>query len=108
MPEQNDFNKEFLDLFIFETGKYLDEADGILLTDEKGKEFSEENINDLFRIMHTIKSTSAMMGYDLLSAFAHRLEDLFSALRSGPRGRPVWEEGFSTLCLARWRRCGKS
>ena len=82
MPEQNDFNKEFLDLFIFETGKYLDEADGILLTDEKGKEFSEENINDLFRIMHTIKSTSAMMGYDLLSAFAHRLEDLFSALRS--------------------------
>ncbi|MFR5880082.1 MAG: Hpt domain-containing protein [Cloacibacillus evryensis] len=42
----------------------------------------EENINDLFRIMHTIKSTSAMMGYDLLSAFAHRLEDLFSALRS--------------------------
>ncbi|MDO4560126.1 MAG: chemotaxis protein CheA [bacterium] len=101
MSDCSDFNKEFLDLFIFETGKYLDEVDGILLAHEKEKEFSEENISDIFRVMHTIKSTSAMMGYDILSAFAHKLEDLFSALRAaGNAGGSFKEEIFDLLFSA--------
>lgn len=101
MSDCSDFNKEFLDLFIFETGKYLDEVDGILLAHEKEKEFSEENISDIFRAMHTIKSTSAMMGYDILSAFAHKLEDLFSALRAaGNAGGSFKEEIFDLLFSA--------
>ena len=99
MSDCSDFNKEFLDLFIFETGKYLNEVDGILLAHEREKEFSEENISDIFRVMHTIKSTSAMMGYDILSAFAHKLEDLFSALRTAGGGS-FKEEIFDLLFSA--------
>lgn len=92
------FNEQFLDLFIFETGQYLDEIDGILLSNERKKSFTEEEINDLFRVTHTIKSTAAMMGYDILSSFSHKLEDLFSAIRGmGNRAGILDEKLFDLL-----------
>ncbi|MEG1911392.1 MAG: chemotaxis protein CheA [Cloacibacillus sp.] len=98
MADNGAFNEQFLDLFIFETGKYLDEVDGILLSNERKKSFTEENINDLFRVTHTIKSTAAMMGYDILSSFSHKLEDLFSAIRAmGSRAGGLDEKLFDLL-----------
>ena len=43
-----------LDVFIYETTTLLDQLDEILLDAEKSKSFSEDNINEIFRIMHTI------------------------------------------------------
>ncbi|GHG11679.1 hypothetical protein GCM10017783_25020 [Deinococcus piscis] len=41
------------------------------------------DINELFRSAHTIKGSSYMVGLQPLGDFAHRLEDLFGAVRDG-------------------------
>ncbi|EQL10696.1 histidine kinase-, DNA gyrase B-, and HSP90-like ATPase family protein [Clostridioides difficile CD88] len=50
---------------------------------EKEKVFTHNNINETFRIMHTIKGSASMMGLDNISALAHSVEDLFYAIREG-------------------------
>ncbi|MBN2352863.1 MAG: chemotaxis protein CheA [Spirochaetales bacterium] len=40
-------------------------------------------VHDIFRILHTIKGTSAMFDFTEVSEFAHRLESLFSKIRDG-------------------------
>ena len=50
-----------LEVFIYETTTLLEQLDEILLESEKSKSFSEDSINEIFRTMHTIKGSSAMM-----------------------------------------------
>ena len=50
-----------LDTFIYETTTLLDQLDQILLDSEKSKSFSSDSVNEVFRIMHTIKGSAAMM-----------------------------------------------
>lgn len=69
-----------LELFIFETYQLIDQLEQALLDFEKGNGF-EDSINEIFRIMHTIKGSSAMMLYDNISTLAHSMEDLFFYLR---------------------------
>ena len=53
----------------------------ILLEAERAGRFNESSIHSIFRVMHTIKSSSAMMDINGLSSLAHKLEDLFSYYR---------------------------
>ena len=73
--------EEMLDVYLLESEQLLDQADSILLRAEERMGFSSEEINHIFRIMHTMKSSSAMMGLNELSILAHRLEDLFDVFR---------------------------
>ena len=41
-------------------------------------------INEIFRIMHTIKGSSAMMGFENLQHLAHKGEDMFFVIREKP------------------------
>ena len=70
-----------LDMFIFETTTLLEQLDAIILEAEKAKTFSEDNVAEIFRIMHTIKGSSAMMGLDAVSHLAHSVEDMFFIIR---------------------------
>ena len=70
-----------LDAFLYETNTLLEQLDSIVLAAEQQDTFSEEDINTIFRIMHTIKGSSAMMEYNSLMTIAHRAEDLFSIIR---------------------------
>ena len=70
-----------LDIYLLETRQLMENLDEILMEGEKTATFSAEDINHIFRIMHTIKSSSAMMGLSGLSEIAHNLEDLFAILR---------------------------
>lgn len=70
-----------LDAFLFETNTLLEQLDSIVLAAEQQDSFSEEDINTIFRIMHTIKGSSAMMEYNSLMTIAHRAEDLFAIIR---------------------------
>lgn len=70
-----------LDLFIFETSQNLEQLEQIILEHEKTGRFTGEAINEIFRIMHTIKGSAAMMNFDNVSAVAHRVEDLFFFIR---------------------------
>jgi len=70
-----------LDTYLFETNGLLDRLDEILMEAEKVGEFSTDNVNEIFRIMHTIKGSSAMMELTPISVIAHRIEDLFFFIR---------------------------
>ena len=70
-----------LDAFLYETNTLLEQLDSIVLAAEQQDSFSEEDINTIFRIMHTIKGSSAMMEYNSLMTIAHRAEDLFAIIR---------------------------
>lgn len=70
-----------LDMFIFETTTLLEQLDAIILEAEKARTFSEDNVNEIFRIMHTIKGSSAMMGLEAVSHLAHSVEDMFFIIR---------------------------
>ncbi len=69
-----------LEMFIFETFQLIDQLEQSLLDCEKESGF-EASINEIFRIMHTIKGSSAMMMFDNISTLAHSMEDLFFFLR---------------------------
>ena len=70
-----------LDAFLYETNTLLEQLDSIVLAAEQQDSFSQEDINTIFRIMHTVKGSSAMMEYNSLMTIAHRAEDLFAIIR---------------------------
>lgn len=70
-----------VDMYIFETTSLLEQLDQILMKTENEAGFSSEEINEIFRIMHTIKGSSAMMGLDNMSKLAHSIEDMFYIIR---------------------------
>ena len=44
-----------------------------------------ERLQTCFRMVHTLKGGAATLGFEALSVFAHKLEDLLDAIRSGRR-----------------------
>ncbi len=80
MSDEN-MRESMLDMFIFETSQLIEQLEQLILTNEKSKCFNLPAINEIFRIMHTIKGSSAMMLYDGISSLAHSMEDLFFFLR---------------------------
>lgn len=73
--------ESMVDMFIFETTGLLEQLDQILMKTESASSFGEEEINEIFRIMHTIKGSGAMMGLQNMSTLAHAVEDMFYVLR---------------------------
>lgn len=75
-----DFSREsMLDMFIYEMNQLLEQLEQLIIQGEQG--YSMDDINEIFRIMHTIKGSAAMMLYDNVSKTAHAIEDLFFYLR---------------------------
>lgn len=70
-----------LDMYLFETHSLMEELDELLINAERNENFSEEDINEIFRIMHTIKGSSAMMEFDSLMRISHKVEDMFFFIR---------------------------
>lgn len=73
--------ESMLDMYLFETNSLLEQLDEILLGAEKAGTFTTDDVNEIFRIMHTIKGSSAMMDFSSLMTIAHRIEDLFFFIR---------------------------
>ncbi len=73
--------ESMVDMYIFETTSLLEQLDQILMKTESEHSFSTEEINEIFRTMHTIKGSSAMMGLDNMSKLAHSIEDMFYVIR---------------------------
>ena len=72
---------EILEAYLFETKELLEDLDEILLNSEKAEEIDTDSINGIFRIMHTVKGSSAMMEFDSMATVSHRIEDLFAYVR---------------------------
>ena len=73
---------EYRDLFFLEVKEHLATVNDSLLAYENTPE-DKSHIDELFRSVHTIKSSSAMMGYDDLSTVSHQMEDIFDLARNG-------------------------
>jgi two-component system, chemotaxis family, sensor kinase CheA len=75
--EQN----ELLQIFLLESDDLLKMAEASLLTLESSPE-DMAPVNELFRAVHTLKSSAAMVKLLHLSEYAHHLENLLERLRS--------------------------
>lgn len=74
-------NEPMMDMYLFETTQNLEQLEKLILDMEKSSCFTQDAINEIFRIMHTIKGSSAMMLFNNISSLAHAIEDLFYYLR---------------------------
>ena len=70
-----------LDMYLFETNSLLELLDNILLKAESNLSFDKECMDEIFRAMHTIKGSSAMMQFDSIMTISHKIEDLFYYIR---------------------------
>lgn len=79
---ENQFiDKNMIEVFIYETSQILENLEQVIISSEKNNDFSKESINQIFRFMHTIKGSSAMMECNNMSKLAHKIEDIFYVIR---------------------------
>lgn len=77
-----DFNTDsMLDMYLFENRQLLEDLDGIVLEKQNADRFDEEDVNSIFRVMHTIKGSSGIMMFDNITHVSHKLEDIFYYIR---------------------------
>ncbi|MCY2985963.1 MAG: chemotaxis protein CheA [Planctomycetota bacterium] len=73
---------EYVQMFVDETSEQLDNLVDVLLVLET-KPNSPSELNESFRLIHSIKGAAAMMGLDSITLLTHHLENHFEHLRSG-------------------------
>ena len=88
-----EFNTDSMfSMFLFESSQLLEKLEGIILEKQDAECFDDADINEIFRIMHTIKGSSGVMMYENITKVTHKLEDVFYYLReSHPEDVPHME-----------------
>ncbi len=85
-PDTDDLDaqllKQMFDDFMEESQEHLDTLNTRLARLEEDPR-SEEVINEIFRNVHTLKGTASFVGLHDMSRLAHRMEDVFGAVRKG-------------------------
>ena len=81
LPEEAEVPAEVLEFFIPEAEEHLQTITECLLVLETHP--NADDVNRLFRSIHTIKGSAAQVGLHRLSTVAHRVEDLIGHLRDG-------------------------
>lgn len=81
-----------LDMYLFEARQLLEQLDDILLRAENDQAFDKECVDEIFRIMHTIKGSSAMMQFNSIMTISHKIEDLFFYIRENGADKKYNEE----------------
>ena len=74
-------NEQMLEMYLFETLHNIEQLENCILDIEKNENCSDHSIHEIFRIMHTIKGSSAMMLFNNIANLAHSMEDLFYFIR---------------------------
>ncbi|MDR3305087.1 MAG: chemotaxis protein CheW [Clostridiales Family XIII bacterium] len=90
-------NDSLLELYLYESTSLLDSLDDILLKAESERDLTQENVNEIFRIMHTIKGSSAMMAYTGISEVSHKTEDLFAVIRESGLNDAYFDDLFDIV-----------
>lgn len=84
----------FLDDYLHESIEGFQKANTALLDLEKDPSLTEQ-LDGIFRVFHTLKSSSSMLGFSGIASLAHNAEDLLDRLRK--QELAVSEEVVSTL-----------
>ena len=74
-------HEPMMEMFIFETNQLLEQLEQLTMQSEKNGAFSGDEVNEVFRIMHTIKGSSAMMLVNEVATLSHSIEDIFFYMR---------------------------
>lgn len=74
-------DQSIIDIFIYESNQMIENLEQLIIESEMNETFTEESINEIFRIMHSIKGSAAMMMYTDISHLAHIIEDVFFVIR---------------------------
>lgn len=80
MAKDANVDPELYQVFLVESLELLEKFNNALLDLEKNPE-GVDTINELFRIAHTLKGTSGMVGLDDIKESMHAAEDLMDAVR---------------------------
>jgi len=72
---------EFQQKYIDDAGELITRLESELINFENDRE-NETIIQELFRVMHTLKGTSAMFGFIRIEALTHLLEDIYDLIRN--------------------------
>jgi len=80
--------------YMEETEEMLQKAEECIIRLEK--EYSSVDVNELFRIAHTIKGSSHMVGYEDIGNLMHRIEDLLDCARNGSI---LFDQSIVSLCF---------
>jgi len=94
LPPDGEIPEEVRQFFVPEVEEHLQTITECLLALEANS--SPDDINRLFRSIHTVKGSAAQVGLHRVSTVAHRVEDLIGQLRDGVL-RPTRE--LTDLCL---------
>jgi chemosensory pili system protein ChpA (sensor histidine kinase/response regulator) len=81
LPTDDEVPDEILEFFQPEAEEHLQIVSDCLISLEGSN--NPEEINKLFRAIHTVKGSAAQVGLKRLGAIAHRVEDLIGRLRDG-------------------------
>jgi chemosensory pili system protein ChpA (sensor histidine kinase/response regulator) len=81
LPADDEVPGEILDFFQPEAEEHLQIVSDCLLSLEGNN--NPDEINRLFRAIHTVKGSAAQVGLRRLGGIAHRVEDLIGKLRDG-------------------------
>lgn len=83
-----------IQLYYEESEEMLQKAEECMIRLEE--EYSSVDINELFRIAHTIKGSSHMVGYADIGNLMHKIEDLLDCARNGSIS---FNQSIVTLCF---------
>lgn len=72
--------EQFIQGFIDEANQLCDDLEGLLVGINES-EISDEQVQEIFRIMHTIKGSSAMFAFNNTEKITHLLEDIYDLIR---------------------------
>jgi len=76
----DDFNREaMLEMFVQEMTNLIDQLENNTIQNDE--DYSMDMINEIFRVMHTIKGSASMMLFNSIATTSHAIEDLFFYLR---------------------------
>ena len=85
MGRTDDFSddmSQYLQTFLDETEEQLDDLVETMLVLEKDAANREE-LNEAFRLIHSIKGSAGIMGFESIAVLTHHLENRFEQFRSG-------------------------
>ncbi len=80
-----------LEMYICETNQLIDRLEQLMMESEISSDLSKD-MEEIFRIMHTIKGNSMMMMFEGIAELAHITEDLFDFLRKTESVKPDYEK----------------
>lgn len=98
---------EYVRLYCDETNEHLDALVETLLGLE-AEPASTAGLNEAFRLIHSIKGSSALLGLDRITALTHHLETHFEQLRAGRRLLDTATMNVALRCIDFLRDCSQS